>query len=227
MTSRKIGTLRESSLHAALKEWYVQPGDFIERVVGGYVIDIVRGDLLVEIQTGNFSSLREKLKVLLPEHQVRLVYPIAQEKWVCRKMPDGRLLGRRKSPRHGRIEDLFVELSRIVKPAMHPNFSLEVLMVHSEDVWTDDGRGSWRRRGWSLSDRNLLTVQSREAFACPKDYLRLLPDLAEPFLTQDLAQALRVSRAGAQKMAYCLREMGLIRVVGKQRNALLYSILFK
>jgi hypothetical protein len=223
MSARKIGTLRETSLHAALKDWYVRPGDFVEQVVAGYIVDIVRGDSLIEIQTGNFTSLKRKLKALLPDHAVHLVYPVAQEKWVCRKTPDGQLLGRRKSPRRGHIEVVFVELVRVVNLAVHPNFSLEVVMIQAEDIWTDDGYGSWRRKGWSLSDRRLLAVQSQKLFSCPRDYRQLLPVFTEPFLTSDLAQALGLSRASAQKMAYCLREMGLIRVVGKRGNALLYS----
>jgi len=41
-------------------------------------------------------------------------------------------------------------------------------------------------------------------------------------LLETLALAIQHPRALAQKMAYCLREMGVLEVVGKQRNALLY-----
>ena len=60
-----IGTLQENSLHAALKTWYAQPGDQLECKVDGYVIDLVRGDLLVEVQTANFSAIKRKLLKLL------------------------------------------------------------------------------------------------------------------------------------------------------------------
>ena len=50
MTS--IGSLHEKSLHAALKAWCLQPGDHTEVPVDGYIIDIVRGDLLIEVQNG-------------------------------------------------------------------------------------------------------------------------------------------------------------------------------
>ena len=49
---RVIGTLNEGALHAQLKDWYRRPGDRLEQNVGGFVVDLVRGDLLVEIQTG-------------------------------------------------------------------------------------------------------------------------------------------------------------------------------
>lgn len=220
---RRIGTLHETSLHLGLKNWYTLPGDLTEQVVDGYVIDIVRNDKLIEIQTGNFASLKRKLGALLPNHKVHLVYPVAQEKWICRQSLSGQLLARRKSPRHGRIEDLCGELLYIAAQALHPNFSLEVAQVLAEDVWTDDGLGSWRRQGWSLSDRRLLTVISQTSFSCHQDYYRLLPEIAEPFCTQDLACKLKIPQAKAQKVSYCLRKMGLIQVVGKQGRALLYS----
>ena len=43
--------LREKPLHAGVKRWYAEDGDRIEVPIGGYVIDLVRGDLLIEVQT--------------------------------------------------------------------------------------------------------------------------------------------------------------------------------
>ena len=56
-----IGTLRERPLHASLKRWYAEPGDRTEVAVDGYVIDLVRGDLLIEVQTRGLSSARHKV----------------------------------------------------------------------------------------------------------------------------------------------------------------------
>jgi hypothetical protein len=53
-----IGLLNEKPLHASLKQWYARPGDRFEVPVDGFVIDVVRDDLLIEIQTRNFSSLK-------------------------------------------------------------------------------------------------------------------------------------------------------------------------
>jgi hypothetical protein len=106
-----IGLLNERPLHVSLKEWYAQLGDQFEIAVDGFVIDIVRNDLLLEIQTGNFASIKSKLTSLVRSHQVRLIYPIAQEKWIV-KLPkdDGGGVTRRKSPERGRVEHLFWEM---------------------------------------------------------------------------------------------------------------------
>jgi hypothetical protein len=60
-------------------------------------------------------------------------------------------------------------------------------------------------------------------FETPADVGALIPSaLAEPFTTSDLAAAIGKPRRLAQKMAYCLREMGATEPVGKRGNAILY-----
>ena len=220
-----IGTLGERSLHSALKDWYAVPGDRLEAEVDGFHIDIVRGKLLIEIQTSNFSSQRKKLKTLIAKHRVRLVFPIAKEKWIVRLSGDGvKRLGRRKSPKRGHLPLLFEELVSIPSLIKKENFSLEVLLIQEEEVRRDDGRGRWRRKGWSVADHRLLGVVSRHVFKRPPDFLTLIPqDLSGPFSTRELAEGIKQPRWLAQKMAYCLRHIGIIEVVGKQRNSLLYS----
>ncbi|MBA3736213.1 MAG: ABC transporter ATP-binding protein [Actinobacteria bacterium] len=72
---RAIGTLNEGALHVQLKDWYRRRGDRVEELVDGFVVDLVRGNLLVEIQTGGFAPLRRKLELLTRQHRVRLVAP--------------------------------------------------------------------------------------------------------------------------------------------------------
>lgn len=225
-TSPAIGTLGEKSLHAAIKTWYARPGDLLEVSVDGYVIDIVRGDLLIEIQTQNFTSIRRKLASLLDEHPVRLVHPISRAKWIVRLPTDDRSMPkRRKSPKRGTVEDIFVELVRLPALVAHPHLSIEVLLVHEEEILVNDGQGSWRRKGWSIHDRRLLDVVDSAVFKSPSDFLTLLPDdLPGAFTNQDLAAALARPRYVAQKMTYCLRKMGVLDVIGKQGNAFLFSI---
>ena len=146
-----IGTYQEKSLHAALKAWYAAPGDRTEQPVDGYVADLVRGDELIEIQTRNFGALKRKLSALLQNHAVRLVHPIPAQKWIVRLDRDGTtVLSRRRSPKRGSVFDVFDELVSIPGLVANPQFSLEVLLVEVEETRCHDGRGSWRRRGWSI-----------------------------------------------------------------------------
>jgi hypothetical protein len=59
--------------------------------------------------------------------------------------------------------------------------------------------------------------------ATPYDAAALLPaSLGEPFTTRDLAEAIGRPRRLAQRMAYCLRKMRVVKPVGKSGNAVLY-----
>ena len=224
-TTSAISTFNESPLHAALKAWYARPGDRLEVQVDGFIIDIVRGDLLIEIQTGNFSSLRQKLATLTGRHRVRLVYPVAREKWIVRLAEDGRgRLSRRKSPKRGTVEDVFHELVSFPQLLAQPGFALDVLLIQEEETRRYDGKRRWRRGGWVTQERSLLAVVDRRLFESPADLAALLPPgLAEPFTTADLARALAKPRRLAQRMAYCLRGLGVLEAVGKRGNAILYT----
>lgn len=221
----QVGTLRESSLHAALKAHYARPGDLIEEPVDGYWIDIVRGAQLIEIQTGSFASLRPKLMHFLPDRPVHVIFPLIVEKVLVEVTgPDRQPVRRRRSPKRQREVDVFAELVHLAPQAASPSFSLELALVRVEEWRCDDGRGSWRRRGVSIVDRRLVDVQGRRIFRSAADYLALLPDtLPEPFTVADLAAGVGGPRRLAGQMAYTLRHMGRLRTVGKRGNALLYA----
>lgn len=224
-TSQKIGTLNEKPLHEALKQWYAQSNDKFEVSVDGFVVDIVRDDLLVEIQTRNFAAIRRKLEKLLAHHQVRLVYPIPYEKWII-KQPYGEdgPVSRRKSPRRGDFEHVFDELVSFPQLLMNPNFSLELLLIQEEEVRRYDATRAWRRRGWVTYERRLLGVVDQRVIMSPADMSAFIPpELVEPFTTSDLANTIGKSRRFAQKMVYCLRLMGCITLVGKRVNSVLYA----
>jgi hypothetical protein len=225
-----IGTLRETELHAALKRHYARPTDQLEVKVGGYVIDIVRGtadriDELIEIQTHNFSALRRKLPHLLEAHRVRLVYPIPQAKWITRVKADRRtVINRRKSPQRGAIEDVFLELVSLPQLLAHPNFTLEVVLIHEEELRCSSKRhGRWGK-DWRMIDHRLLKVVETITFATPSDLRSFIPEtLPMPFTSRDLAEALDRPVYLGQKMTYCLRQAGVLTPAGKRERAWLYE----
>lgn len=221
----RIGTENESSLHAALKNWYARPGDEFEAKVDGYIIDIRRERELIEVQTSNFAAIANKLRKLLKKHRVRLLYPIAEEKWISRITESGELIRRRKSPKKGKPFHLFKELIRIPDLLNEDNFTMEVILIKEEDIWCEDGRGSWRRKGVTVQDRKLLEVIASLELGESRDLLGFLPaGLTEPFSNKDLAVQMGEPVREVRKFTYCLRKTGLIKIVGKQGNELLFAL---
>lgn len=218
-----IGTLREGALHAQLKEWYRRPGDEIEKRLSGYVVDIVRGELLIEIQTGSFAPLRRKLDLLTREHPVRVVAPVARERRIIRLSTGGEILSTRRSPKHGRVEDVFSRLVSIPTLLCRPQLEIEILLTEEEELRLHRPGKAFRRHGWVVSGRSLSGVADCIRIASPEDAAALLPStLPEPFDTAELAEAAAITRRLAQQMTYCLRTMGMLEISGSRRRAHLY-----
>ncbi len=217
-----IGLLNEKPLHASLKQWYAEPGDRFEVPVDGFVVDIVRDPLLVEIQTRNVSAIRAKLSTLARSHPLRLILPITQEKWIVRTNGMG-VSQRRKSPRTGRLVDLFAEAVSIPRLVPNSNFSLEALMITEEEARRFEGRRRWRTRGWAVEERRLIQVVDRKLFSSAADWLAFLPAGLESFTTRDLAEAAGTRLDLAQKMAYFLREAGIVESTGRRGRSKLYG----
>ena len=225
MSANGINTYNENPLHAALKSYVVGDGGAFEVPVDGYIADCVDDGVLVEIQTGSFGKMRRKLQSLLEHHPVRLVHPIAVEKWIVRVDTSGKRLGRRKSPKRGRWEDVFKELVAFPRLLLETNLTLTVVMVKVEEVRVVGGKRRRRGQDWRRLERRLLDVVGQRLFSTPSDLLRDLPaTLPSPFTTGDLARSLSMPRWLSQKMAYCLREMGAITPMGKSRNGVLYAL---
>lgn len=220
-----IGTFNEKHLHASLRARYMEPGDQIEAGVDGYVVDILRDNLIIEIQTANFSAIARKMRDLVSRHRVRLVYPTPRDLWIV-KSPQTTTdnATRRKSPKHRDVIDVFDELVSFPELIAHENFQVDVVLTEEERVEVFDGRRNWRRRGWVTVERRLLEVHRTVSLRDRADYMSLIPiGLPAEFLTSDIASALKRPRALAQKVAYCLRNCGFIEQVGTRGNAVVYS----
>ena len=216
--------MNESSLHSEIKTVYSLPGDQFEVKLGNYIVDILRENLAIEVQTKNFSALKEKLQTLTETHPVRLVYPLPERKWITYVTNDNAVLKKRKSPKRGRLTDVFRELVMIPTLIGAANFSMEVLLIDEEEVRCADGRGSWRRRGVSIKERRLLRVNSRVLFQSKADFLNVLPDgLNRVFTNNELAKLAKIPVRTARQITYCLRKCGAIRIAEKKGRALAFQ----
>jgi hypothetical protein len=217
--------MTEYSLHAGIKKWYSALGGQVEVKVDDFVVDVIKDKLLIEIQTGNLSAIKKKLDKLLLTNHVRLVYPIAKVKWIAYASKTGELLRKRRSPKRGKIIDLFIEMIYFPDLINNQNFSFEVLLIEEEELRCEDGKGSWRRRGVSIKDRKLLRVFDRVVFEDRTDFLKILPDnLGMSFTNRVLAKELGISIKLAQKITYCLRKMNVLTIDGKKKRELLFRV---
>lgn len=220
-----IGSLNEKPLHAALKEWYRRDGDQVEAPVDGFVADLLRDGQLIEIQTRGFSSMRRKFDRLLDAHRIRLVHPVAAEKWIVKLDATGDVVSRRRSPKRGIAADVCEELVSFPSLLSHPHFTLEVALVEEEEIRRPDAHKGWRRGGFVIEERRLVAVQETMELTGPGNLLELLPGgLPDPFTTAHLAEGLGRSRHLAQEVAYCLRVSGAVETIGRDKRGYLYRL---
>jgi len=217
----------ETSLHRELKWLYAGEGAQLEVALPDYRIDVVDRGRLVEIQHGSLAAIRDKIRHLLEAHEVTVVKPIVRRRVLVKRGSEGgRVVDRRVSPKHGTPLDLFDELVHFTRVFPHQRLTLEVPLVDVEE-WRYPGHGRrrrWRRRDHQIEDQKLLAVHETLRLRTTSDLKALVPcRLPRPFHTGHLADGLGIDRWIAQRIAYCFRETGTARTVGKQGNTLLYE----
>ncbi len=218
----------ETSLHRQLKALYAGEGACQEAPLGNFRIDVVCGDILIEIQHGSLAAIRGKVTQLLRKHRVLVVKPLVVRKTLINcASKDGPETGRRLSPKRCNVLSLFDELVYFIRVFPHRRLTLETPLVEVEE-WRYPGHGRrrrWRKNDFQVADQKLVRLCGVEQFRTPADLLRLLPtDLPKPFHTGQLAESLGVQRWIAQRITYCLRHMHALRDVGKAGNARMYEI---
>jgi hypothetical protein len=221
----------ETTLHRQLKERYATDGALFEQRLGRFRIDVLQPHQLVEIQLAPLAAIRDKVAALLKKHRVLVVKPIVARKHLLKmRRCGGRIVSQRRSPKQGALIDVFDELVHFTRVFPHPRLTLDVPLVEIEEWrYPGHGRRRWRRHNdHQVEDQRLIDVLGIHTFRTAADLCRMLPPhLPEPFHTGQLAEQLGVARWIAQQMAYCLRQTGAIRTVGKLRGAWLYQQLPK
>lgn len=215
----------ETTLHRQLKEHYAGDASCREVRLDGFRIDAIADGRLIEIQSAPLGAIRDKVRTLLGQHDVLVIKPLAARKTLIRlKKQNGPVVSTRASPRRETVCDLFVELVNFVPLFPHPRLTLDVLLTEQEEHRVPVKRRRRRGKDYRVLDRRLVGIVETHRFRTADDVLALLPsDLPESFTTLDLAQRLGIPRWLAQKMAYCLRRMEAIDVVGVSRRSRLYE----
>ena len=221
-----IGTKNESELHRSLKFQYSGPGGVTEKLVGGYVCDGQTNEgEIIEVQTGSFGPLKEKVKELTENCKVRIVHPIVVQKYIELYDKEEKFIHRRKSPRKGCVWDLFKALIYAPELPLFPRLTVELALVDIVEKRIDDGSGSRWRKGVSIAGRSVYALRESLVLEKPRDYCQFIPfKKKEPFTVRDLAVAAGISVSVARKTVYVLSKMGLIEKTGKQGNAIVYSV---
>ena len=223
-TVSSIGTKKESSLHRSLKFRYSGANGDTETLAGSYVCDACTEEgELIEVQTGSFGPLKEKVKNLCRKNKVRIIHPIIVQKHIELCDEKGALLRRRKSPRKGSPWDLFNALIYAPELPLVKRLTLELAIVDVTEKRINDSSGSWRRKGVRTTDRLLGAWHHSVVLKGPKDYFQFVPfKKNEQFTVRDLGEKAGIDASLARKALYVLTKIGIVERIGKQGNSFIY-----
>ncbi|MGN0638168.1 MAG: hypothetical protein ACI4J0_07330 [Huintestinicola sp.] len=222
-----IGTKCEKSVHAVLKNYYEPFHDSQEQKIGGYIADIVGENGIIEIQTGHFSSLNEKLNAFLPVSRVTVVFPVFTKKRIITLDGEtGEVKSRRTSPVKETAYEIFPNLFPICEYLTHENLSFIITLLEADELRVPPesvGRKKRRRGRLSVIDRIPTALTGEICINSPRDWEQLVPCLfEEDHTTEDLANSANISRETAQTALSALFRGGVVMRTGKKGNAYTY-----
>ncbi|MCH5275912.1 MAG: hypothetical protein J1E65_08725 [Lachnospiraceae bacterium] len=218
-----IGTLSEKTVHAILKLYYAPDTDMHEIPIENYVADIYTGKEIIEIQTGQFNRMREKLKAFLPLYPVTLVYPIPRQKWLIWIDEErGELSEPRKSPLKGNAYMAFRELYKIKMFLKDENLHLKFVLLDMEEYRLLNGWSRDRKKGSCRYDRIPSGLAEEISIDSLRDYMQFVPYGLEEFTSEQFAKAAHIRRPLAQTALNILTHVECVERIGKQGNSIVY-----
>lgn len=230
-----IGTLREKRLHAAVKRYLCPDETCHERPVGDLlredgpkprrmVADILTDGHILEVQTGGFFPLREKIGWYLTHTpcRVTVVHPIPAVKYLSWIDPeDGSILSRHKSPKRGRVRDAAGELYWVSDFIGDPRFAVRLLLLELEEYRMADGWSKDKKRGSNRYERFPTALLGDVTLWTPDDYAAyfLPPALTAPdaegtlpiFTAAAYAKATGIRGKATYSMIHLLEKLGVVR----------------
>ncbi len=221
-----IGTLSEKTLHAILKCYYEPHQENHEIKIGKYVADIVGENGIVEIQTAQFGSMREKLNSFLEVCPVTVVHPVPVKRkliWIDRD--SGAFSQPRTAPCKDFRADIFAELSHIPDLLLHPNLSFCFPLLEMEEYRYLNKKDKNPKRHASRCDKIPSALTGEILLRSKSDFYAYIPELLpERFTSSIFAKTAKCAISTARVMLYVLYHIGITERVGKQGNGFLYRI---
>lgn len=218
-----IGTLREKTVHAVLKEYYGGGEESKEISVGSFVADVVSEAGVIEIQTRSLYRLERKLTALLPLCRVTVVYPLEKETYLLTIDPEsGELLSRRKSPKKTGLWQGIAELYGIREHLKDEHLTIRFpLLTVEETRLPAAGRGRCAKK----LDRIPTALNDETILRNVGDYIDLLPKaLPDSFTSAELAKLCKTNAETARRCIGTLKAVGALQECGKRGRCKLWKV---
>ena len=224
-----VGTQNEKIIHAALKNYFAPYSDEQEVKIGKFFADAVSENGIFEIQTKQLYKLREKLSVFLENTRVNLVHPfVCESKTLFVNNKSGEIVKADKPRKTLSWLKIFEELYSIRNFLQNDNLKIVIVKLKIEKIVYFDGEIIPDLRNRNVRKKCKIEKIPTEIveeirFETAKDFRRLLPEnLPENFTKKEFCKA--AGEANSSLRLEVLREIGIVKNVGKRRNAYVYTV---
>ena len=221
-----IGTYKERTLHAVMKNYFEPDKSKQEIKYKGFIADIMNDDGIFEVQTRAFNAMRKKLDCFLEDTQVTIIFPAVRTKWlIWIDVNTGDITKKRKSPKIGTAYAIFEELYRIKWMLNNPLLRFRIVMVDVEEYRKLDGWSDNKKKGSTRAERIPVDIGEIIEINDVSDYKKLIPDgLPDEFVSSDFQKASGLSNKNALTALNVLNAVGATRRIGKRGRAFLYKV---
>ncbi len=209
-----IGTYKEKRLHQILK-MFLEPDEALHEIaVGEYIADICRDNEIIEIQTGSFYPMKEKLAYYLDETElaVTVVRPIPYIKWcVWLDADSGEIVSRKRSNKKTLPKDIMRDWFYLCDFIGHERLKIKFLLLEEEEYRFLCGWSRDKKRGSRRYERIPLGIIDEKVYSSKEDYLEFLPEgLPNEFAASDYMKLMKLSSYGAYSALKILAHLGFL-----------------
>lgn len=216
-----IGTKKERTLHQYLKYYFCNDSIFHEQKCNGYIVDILKDDQIIEIQTSSFNAMRKKLETLLKTHKITIVYPIILERILYNFNDSGELENIRKSPKKEHPLKIGKELYKINHLLNNKNLSFigVVLKIFEERIPYIN-----RYKQKRMTRINQIPYELVEIINLDSKTLSSLIPFDTEFDASMFKKKIKLSPRDTSSTLLALRALNVIEVIRKEGKKYIYKI---
>lgn len=215
-TENQITTYHERSLHAFLKSRFCPDEEKHEVKIGKFVADACDGNVIFEIQTGNFGPLAKKIKFYLEntDYKIVIVRPLGKNRrifWLDKESGELKR-SQRPSPKHENLASGIADLYYLRELFGNERLSFCFLLMEINEVRLLDGYGKHKKIRATSVDRLAGEIYCEHYISTIDDIkaeiLPLLPD--GEFSRAELSKALGLNALKLWSAQKFLTETGIL-----------------
>ena len=216
-----IGTKQERTLHQYLKYYFCNESIFHEQKCCGYIVDILKDNQIIEIQTSSFNAMRKKLDCLLYKYPITIVYPIINQKLIYNLDENGELISIKKSPKKENPLKIGKELYKINNLLNHPNLKFVCVILNIDEYripYINRYKQNKMTRINQVPKEIIDLIELKDA----SSFMSLIP-FEDEFDAETFRKKLKLSLREASSTLIILRTVKAIEVVRNEGKKYIYK----